>query len=164
MTANADGLGDLFSSPPDFDSNFVGDYRDPLFDGEQFTLPELVTSEYSMFDPIENPIANSTFDALEHASLSPEDSKSLEPLATVNTGVAAGVAAVGGADDETVPAPTKAKLMTCNAVWDRICSHPKFGDIDIDGLCSELRSKAKCSDTGVLLTEKDVDKVLSNFS
>lgn len=64
-------------------------------------------------------------------------------------------------EDDTIPAP--AKMMTCTAVWDRISSHPKFSEIDIDSLCSELRTKAKCSDTGVVLNESDVNKVLSSL-
>lgn len=64
-------------------------------------------------------------------------------------------------DDDTIPAPSK--LMTCTAVWDRISSHPKFSEIDIDGLCSELRTKAKCSETGVVLNESDVNKLLSSL-
>lgn len=166
LAANAGGFGDLFASPDYDSSNFVGEYRDPLFEGEEFTLPELVTSEYSMFDPIENPIANSTFDALESKSsdLFPQQSPAGLQGDAQNNNASSAAAAPAAADDDTVPAPKKGNLMNCNAVWDRICSHPKFGDIDIDGLCYELRSKAKCSDNGVLLTEKDVDKVLSNFS
>lgn len=31
----------------------------------------------------------------------------------------------------------------------------------MDNLCSELRSKAKCSETGVVVGQKDVEEVLS---
>jgi AP-1-like factor len=45
---------------------------------------------------------------------------------------------------------------------DRISSHPRFvsGELDMDGLCSELRSKAKCSEVGVVVAESDVHEVL----
>lgn len=46
---------------------------------------------------------------------------------------------------------------------DRISVHPKFvsGELDMDNLCSELRAKAKCSETGVVVGERDVEEVLS---
>ncbi|KAF8448565.1 hypothetical protein BGX38DRAFT_578093 [Terfezia claveryi] len=89
-----------------------------------------------------------------------------------------------------VKAKPHANLMSCNKIWyvvshrtwtrrslrqfpaaipltdnprDRISAHPKFasGELDIDNLCSELRSKAKCSETGVVVGQKDVEEVLS---
>jgi AP-1-like factor len=60
---------------------------------------------------------------------------------------------------EVVPSH-EGKLMKCTEIWDRITSHPKYADIDIDGLCSELRSKAKCSDKGVVIDYADVSKMI----
>ncbi|KAK9373259.1 transcription factor PAP1-domain-containing protein [Lipomyces chichibuensis] len=65
-------------------------------------------------------------------------------------------------DDMVVPADNK-PLMSCTALWDRISMHPKFGDLDIDGLCSELRTKAKCSESGVVVTEADLNAVLEKI-
>ncbi|PRT53793.1 AP-1-like transcription factor [Wickerhamiella sorbophila] len=62
---------------------------------------------------------------------------------------------------DEVPAKSK-KYMTCQAVWDRICSHPNFEGINLDELCSEFQAKARCSDSGVVLTEEDVDSVLKS--
>jgi len=139
----------LFSPLP-FDFDFLGaTYRDPLFDSADFTLPEIATSEYSMMDPIDNPLVDSTFsnmtDMMKNYPSNPVKSQHVEEE-----------------EEETVPA-YPSKMMTCSAVWDRISSHPKFNDLDIDGLCSELQSKAKCSETGVLLTERDVDNVLAGL-
>lgn len=61
-------------------------------------------------------------------------------------------------DDEVVPAPEK--TVTCSEIWDRITSHPKYTEIDIDGLCNELKSKAKCSERGVVLNPADVNRLL----
>jgi AP-1-like factor len=62
--------------------------------------------------------------------------------------------------DEVVP--DNDQPMTCNKIWDRLQSMEKFrnGEIDIDNLCSELRSKAKCSEGGAVVDRKDVDKIL----
>lgn len=124
-------------SPPIFELDFLSEYRDPIFDNEDFTLPDL-TTENSMFDPLTTDVNNKY----------PLYSRPEAPLAQ---------------KEETVPAnPTK--LMTCTAVWDRISQHPKFGDLDIDGLCAELRTKAKCSESGVVLSEKDVNNVLNTLN
>lgn len=139
-------------SGPSFDMDFLGSYRDPIFEQAEFNLPELPTTEYSLFDPIENPNAIGSY--MEPIT-EPKDTN-----ANKNTDVAT---KTENEDADTVPAPSS-KMMTCSAVWDRISAHPKFNDLDIDGLCSELRTKAKCSETGVLVTERDVDNVLSTLS
>lgn len=118
-------------SPPAFELDFLSEYRDPIFEPETFSVPDL-TTEASMFDPLE---------------LINQD-KSLKQTLPES--------------QETVPANSN-KLMTCTAVWDRISAHPKFGELDIDGLCAELRTKAKCSETGAVLSEHDVNKVLSTL-
>lgn len=64
--------------------------------------------------------------------------------------------------DESVPAATQ-KFIPCSDVWDRICGHPKFGEIDINSMCHELRDKARCSKVGVVLDVQDVDDMLSSF-
>jgi len=65
-------------------------------------------------------------------------------------------------DDEVVPADDPKQMLSCNKIWDRISSHPRFvsGELDMDGLCSELRAKAKCSEVGVVVAENDVQEVL----
>jgi AP-1-like factor len=37
------------------------------------------------------------------------------------------------------------------------------GNLDIDGLCDELRAKAKCSESGVVIDQKDVDAALGRL-
>ncbi|ODV78487.1 PAP1-domain-containing protein [Suhomyces tanzawaensis NRRL Y-17324] len=61
-------------------------------------------------------------------------------------------------ENEVVPAP--ADTMRCSEIWDRITAHPKYTEIDIDGLCSELKSKAKCSERGVVINSADVNQLL----
>lgn len=121
-------------SPPMFELDFLSDYRDPIFDSEDFSLPDL-TTENSLFDPLAAP----------HSLTGVSPATVPEPE-----------------DEETVPASSN-NLMSCTAVWDRISAHPKFGDLDIDGLCAELRTKAKCSETGVVLSENDVNSVLKTL-
>lgn len=161
-TAGSDLPGSDFLFDMPFDMDFMS-YRDPVSETahlDDFSLPEL-TTETSMFDPLD-PHANN-------------DIVTGKPLTTmsatgsgVNNGQGSGIvpeACVKKEEEEDLlmfSSKPKA-LMNCTAVWDRITSHPKFGDIDIEGLCSELRNKAKCSESGVVLTELDVDGVLSTF-
>jgi AP-1-like factor len=70
------------------------------------------------------------------------------------------------------------KLVPCHKIWyvthfthdfqhltmirDKIQDRQDFkdGTLDIDGLCNELRQKAKCSENGVVIDQKDIDAAL----
>lgn len=45
---------------------------------------------------------------------------------------------------------------------DRLQSMEKFrnGEIDVDNLCSELRTKARCSEGGVVVDQTDVEEIM----
>ncbi|SCU95067.1 LADA_0G13234g1_1 [Lachancea dasiensis] len=60
---------------------------------------------------------------------------------------------------DVVPA-RDGNLLKCTEIWDRITAHPKYSDLDIDGLCVELRTKAKCSEKGVVVNSDDVQRAL----
>ena len=65
-------------------------------------------------------------------------------------------------DEDGIVVPSKDDdLLKCSEIWDRITSHPKYSDIDIDGLCGELMAKAKCSERGVVVNASDVQLALS---
>ncbi|KAF2423404.1 PAP1-domain-containing protein [Tothia fuscella] len=65
-------------------------------------------------------------------------------------------------EEEVVPGENSNELLTCNKIWDKLQSRDDFkdGSLDIDGLCSELRAKARCSETGVVIDQHDVDQAL----
>ncbi|EON68608.1 hypothetical protein W97_07866 [Coniosporium apollinis CBS 100218] len=67
-----------------------------------------------------------------------------------------------GIDEDVVPANDSSQLLSCHSIWDKLSKRPDFkdGSIDIDNLCSELRSKARCSESGVVIDQKDVDAAL----
>jgi len=48
---------------------------------------------------------------------------------------------------------------------DKLQNDPDFkeGKFDIDNLCSELRAKARCSESGVVVDQKDVDAALKRL-
>ncbi|KAF1832234.1 PAP1-domain-containing protein [Decorospora gaudefroyi] len=68
-------------------------------------------------------------------------------------------------DDEVVPGEDVNSLLNCHKIWDKLSSRPDFkdGTIDIDNLCSELRAKARCSESGVVVDHKDVEAALKRL-
>ncbi|GAV29680.1 hypothetical protein PMKS-003182 [Pichia membranifaciens] len=62
-------------------------------------------------------------------------------------------------ENEEVPDTTQ-NLMQCSQIWERITTHPRFTDLDIENLCDELKTKAKCSESGVVVDGSDVGKLL----
>lgn len=76
------------------------------------------------------------------------------------------------------------QLLTCNKIWcvfviifgfvfrfsnhiyrEKLQNCPKVqnGDFDLDGLCSELQKKAKCSGSGAVVDEKDFKTVMQKY-
>ena len=90
---------------------------------------------------------------------------------------------VQDADDEVVPGDDPSQLLNCHKIWsvyvhrlyisnvalthsrDKLSSRSDFkdGTIDIDNLCSELRAKARCSESGVVVDHKDVEAALKRL-
>lgn len=72
----------------------------------------------------------------------------------------------GADEEEVVPGETPGSMLTCHKIWDKLQDRPDFkdGSLDIDGLCSELRAKARCSESGVVIDQKDVDSALKRLS
>lgn len=61
---------------------------------------------------------------------------------------------------EIVPAPEQ--QVQCSEIWDRITSHARYTEIDIDGLCAELKTKAKCSEKGVVVNSRELDRIIQD--
>ncbi|EKG11847.1 Basic-leucine zipper (bZIP) transcription factor [Macrophomina phaseolina MS6] len=70
-----------------------------------------------------------------------------------------------GDDEEVVPGDDPNSLLSCHKIWDKLQTRPDFkdGTIDIDGLCTELRAKARCSESGVVVDSKDVEAALKRL-
>jgi AP-1-like factor len=68
-------------------------------------------------------------------------------------------------EDEVVPGEDMASLLSCHKIWDKLQDRPDFkdGSLDIDGLCFELRAKARCSESGVVIDQRDVDAALNRL-
>lgn len=64
--------------------------------------------------------------------------------------------------DEITPG---GQLLTCNKIWEKLQNCPKVqnGDFDLDGLCSDLQKKAKCSGGGAVVDEADFQRVMKKY-
>ncbi|KAL6874967.1 transcription factor [Trichoderma novae-zelandiae] len=128
-----------------FDPQLFGDYREPQ----------------------ENIMTNPTFDDLFNDSVeadfftpynmaSPNLSKKTTNL----------IDEIDAAQDNVDNDPTMTKAnMSCNQLWERLQACPKAqnGEFDLDGLCSELTKKAKCSGSGPVVAERDFDSILKKY-
>ncbi|KAI2784488.1 PAP1-domain-containing protein [Daldinia loculata] len=57
------------------------------------------------------------------------------------------------------------KLLTCNNIWEKLqaCPRVQSGDLDLDGLCSDLQKKAKCGGSGAVVDEHDFKAVMTKY-
>lgn len=132
-----------------FDPQLFGDYREPQ----------------------ENILSNSQFDDLLNDSLDADffTPYNMGPTSNLATKMPAHKpnlideidAQQNAMDDE----PFKKQPMNCNQLWEKLQSCPKAqnGEFDLDGLCSELTKKAKCSGTGPVVGETDFDTILKKY-
>ena len=82
-----------------------------------------------------------------------------------------------------VPGEDRSQMLSCTKIWsvptvksvdsndsssnpasrDRLQRLEKFrnGEIDVDNLCTQLRTKARCSEGGVVIDQKDVDDIVT---
>lgn len=133
-----------------FDPVLFGEYRESqdavasqdfgAFFNDAFPLPELGSSEH----------------VFNEATLVPSSAK---------TEFMAQVEAAQDGEEQGVRAEAPEKMMTCNKIWDRLQSMEKFrnGEIDIDNLCNDLKSKAQCSEGGAVVNQNDVDSILGSI-
>lgn len=127
-----------------FDPQLFGDYREPQ----------------------ENILANANFDdgffneALDADFFTPFNMHPIPDLQKKS--LVAEIDAQQNADDETLP---KSEAMNCNKIWDTLQNCPKVqnGDFDLDGLCSELTKKAKCSGKGPVVKEREFNDILKKY-
>lgn len=158
-----------------FDPVLFGDWREPQdavlsqdfgsFFNDAFPLPDLGSPSHNLTEA----------DTQQQLQLEAHQAQQIQQQAFKKnlTG--------GKHDEEVVPGEDKAKMLSCTKIWyviahaklpfipltfdcdrDRLQSMEKFrnGEIDVDNLCSELRTKARCSEGGVVVDQTDVDNIM----
>lgn len=88
------------------------------------------------------------------------------------------------AQQKNIPVAQAEKMLNCNTIWydfspfafrnfsneyilrSQLQNNPDFkdGKFDLDGLCAELRAKAKCSESGVTVPSEHVDAAFKKLS
>ena len=146
-----------------FDPVLFGDYRDPQenimsgdfggFFNDAFPAIDFGTPSTTMLEPALPPKKNIMQEIEDHQA---------------------------GKEPEVVPGEAPQQFLTCNMLWlvfristptvcllttigrDRVQKSEKVqsGEADMDDLCSQLKSKAKCSGSGAVINQKDVDAIL----
>lgn len=146
---NEDPLSFLNDNNFDVSLAFADTYQEPKRDNEVDPI-SLLTTEESVYDPLSDKgfnfndfVRTSVSEGHEDNSVKKNESNNIPPPTE---------------EEEVVPAPEQ--TVKCSEIWDRITSHPKYTELDIDSLCSELKSKAKCSETGVVINSSDVNHLL----
>jgi AP-1-like transcription factor len=148
-----------------FDPQLFGDYREP-----QENI--LGTNSNGLDDNFFNDAFAADFTTPYNMAPSPVTQKKAAPDLVAQIDAAKN-------SDEVGP---DGQLLTCNTIWydetpdyqrhstdsdDReklqTCSRVQSGDFDLDGLCSELQTKAKCSGNGPVVNEKDFKSVMGRY-
>lgn len=150
-----------------FDPVLFNDYREPQ--------DAVLSQDFGAFfnDAFPLPDLGSPFHNLNDTTSPPAPKKDL--IAEIDS-------RLDNDDEEVVPGEDTSKMLTCTKIWcvlssqllsrlstllltvrrDRLQSMEKFrnGEIDVDSLCTELRTKARCSEGGVVVNEKDVEDIM----
>ncbi|KAG0094280.1 DNA-binding transcription factor yap1 [Podila epicladia] len=144
------------------------DFRDPSAPGDFFS---------SFDDPVEPKFPGDTIGGLFNDQLldytfnnvtSPPTREGLQSdfFSHVPSSAGASPAASGSVEHKhsLPPLGENEKAIPCPQVWEHIAKHPNFDDADIDDLCAELKSKAKCSGHGPVIALSDVDKLMNRLN
>ena len=158
----------------DYFANQNGGQFDPALFGEYRDTQNAIVGDGDFTGGFFNDaFLNTSYGSPFHFGDTPADQKPnpLEEIERIQDG-----------EDEVVPGEDINSMLNCHKIWlvsssdsatlvmltvyrDKLSSRPDFkdGTIDIDNLCSELRAKARCSESGVVVDHKDVEAALKRL-
>lgn len=118
-------------------------------------------------EPRENVLSNPSFDdfffndGLDDDFFTPFNTAPTEATPRKNL-----IAEIDAQQDAVDNDAGKKPDMGCNQLWEKLqeCPAAQHGDFDLDGLCSELTKKAKCSGSGPVVSEKEFDSILNKYT
>ena len=145
-----------------FDPVLFGDYRDPQDNILNNSFGDFFNDAFPLND----------FSTPYNTSDSPEQPPKNDFLKEI-------AVTQNGNPKETAPAGDAKQFVTCDKLWyvsiasfvdptltvtirDRVQQSDRgnLGEAEMDDLCSQLKSKAKCSGKGAVIAQKDVDDIL----
>ncbi|KAF9362563.1 DNA-binding transcription factor yap1 [Mortierella sp. NVP85] len=65
---------------------------------------------------------------------------------------------------ELQPLGENEKAIPCTQAWEYLAKHPNFDDADIDDLCTDMKTKAKCSGHGPVIALTDMDNMMNKLN
>nr|XP_036587054.1 bZIP transcription factor (ap-1) [Colletotrichum truncatum]KAF6797784.1 bZIP transcription factor (ap-1) [Colletotrichum truncatum] len=130
-----------------FDPQLFGDYREPQ---------ENILGSNNLDDSFFNDALDADFFTPYNMAPSP---------AVPKKNLIDQIDAAKNADDDVIKDAVKAENYNCNKIWEKLqnCPNVKSGEFDLDGLCSELQKKAKCSGQGPVVSETDFQTVVNKW-
>ncbi|KAI0103033.1 PAP1-domain-containing protein [Nemania sp. FL0031] len=131
-----------------FDPQLFGEYREP-----QSNVLASTNFDDSFFN-----------DAFDVDFLAPFNAPMVSSPKPIKKDICAEIDARKESED-TIVTSANGKLLTCNNIWEQLQGCPKVqsGDLDLDGLCSDLQKKAKCGGSGAVVDEKDFKAVMTKY-
>ncbi|PHH81454.1 hypothetical protein CDD82_734 [Ophiocordyceps australis] len=134
-----------------FDPQLFGGYREPQ---------ENILSNANLDDLFNDSLAADFLTPYNMPSMTANSSVTTPPAPKKNL-IDEIDAQQNAADDE----PVISHNVNCSEIWDKLQGCPKAvsGEFDLDGLCSELTKKAKCSGSGPVVAERDFDSILQKY-
>ncbi|KAL9102306.1 MAG: hypothetical protein Q9163_002524 [Psora crenata] len=126
-----------------FDPVLFGSYRHPQDNILNHTFDDLFNDAY---EPQDFASPYNTGDAI--ASAKKDSKKEIEDRQENGNG-------------EVVTAEKPKQFFGYDQLWETIHSSEKFkcGELDVDDLCSEFKSKARCTGKGVMIDDEEVDRI-----
>ncbi|KAK5661946.1 hypothetical protein OQA88_10056 [Cercophora sp. LCS_1] len=127
-----------------FDPQLFGDYREP---------------QDNIFTGLDNSVFDDAFD-VDFVTPYNLPITTPAPAAPPKNDLIAQIDAAKEGDERAT-----VQLLTCNKIWEKLqtCPRVQNGDFDLDGLCSDLQKKAKCSGTGAVVDEQDFKAVMKKY-
>jgi AP-1-like factor len=151
----------------------AGDFTGGFFDDALYSAPVDYSSPSTLFGILQSP---------QQIKLSPASTRASMTGIPSSRSLMAEIEKTR--DGEESAASAQSKFISCNKIWydihsqrfsgprrsantpfchrSQLQNNPDFqdGKFDLDQLCSELRTKAKCSESGVMVPTEHVDKAL----
>ena len=158
-TSNLNTFGNLENA--DFNLGWLSQQNGGQFDPQLF-------NDYR--EPQENVLANPAFDdsffndAFDMDFSTPYNIAPSSPNLPKKKNLIAEIDARKETED-TITMNNNGKLLTCSNIWEKLQTCPKVqnGDLDLDGLCSDLQKKAKCGGSGAVVDEHDFKTIMTKY-
>ena len=173
-------IGALTEPPADFDQFANIDLPDFNWLPQNFQFDPQLFGDYR--EPQENILGTGLDDTFFNDAFDVDFTTPYNLPITSAAGPKKNLIAEIDAAKEKDEVPNNGQLLTCNKIWygrwgpdtshaaDRHyretlqnCPKVQSGDFDLDGLCSDLQKKAKCSGTGAVVDENDFKAVMKKY-